>query len=276
MSYKFKPGMIYRMPTHFGPALGLRQGPDGKSFVPDTRDCTAWSVSFLTNRRQLEAMLPEGFEVGREPVVTVEAKYMTNIQWLAGRGYNVLGVSFPAVFKGSEDHVSGNFLLVLWENLFDPIMTGREEIGWSKIYAEIPWPRTHNGETHGCASWMDFKFMDLKVKNLRQLSPAEMTAWQNQQANDGILHYKYIPKTGVWGEADASYPALTPPPLHQVTREVWEGEGTVEFHQAAWEDMPTQFTIVNTFQALEIKEYRGARMVKTIEGDDLRNQRILR
>ena len=55
----------------------------------------------------------------------------------------------------------------------------------------------------------------------------------------------------MWGEADASYPTLTPPPSHQGTREVWEGEGTVEFHQATWEDLPTQFTIVNTFQALE-------------------------
>ncbi|MBA7562671.1 hypothetical protein ES708_04324 [subsurface metagenome] len=275
MSYKFQPGMLYRMPTHFGPALGLRQGPDGRSFAPDTRECTAWSVSFLTNQEQLEKLLPEGMEVRGEPVVTVEAKYMTNIKWLAGRGYNVLGVSFPAVFNGKVDHVAGSFLLVMWESLFDPIMTGREEIGWSKIYAEIPQPRTYNGETHCTANWLGFKFVDLKVNNLRQVSLEEFAASQGKQTDDGILHYKYIPKTGEWGEADVAYATLTPPWLHQVTQEVWEGEGTVEFHQATWEDLPTQVSIVNAFQALEIKEYRGAKMIKTIEGDDIRNQRIL-
>ena len=29
MSYTFKPDCYYRMPTHFGPSLGPRQGIDG-------------------------------------------------------------------------------------------------------------------------------------------------------------------------------------------------------------------------------------------------------
>jgi len=58
-------------------------------------------------------LLPEGFEVEAEPAVTVQASYMTEIEWLAGRGYNTLGVSFPAIFNGKEDHIMGNFLTVL-------------------------------------------------------------------------------------------------------------------------------------------------------------------
>ena len=101
MSYIFLPGKMFRMPTHFGPSLGPRQGPDGRTFdcrnAPTNRQ---HCVSFLTNSEQLEAMIPEGFELVGEPVVTVEATYITEIQWLAGRGYNVLGVTFPAVFQG--------------------------------------------------------------------------------------------------------------------------------------------------------------------------------
>ena len=37
-------------------------------------------------------------------------------RWLAGRGYNVLGVCFPVNFNGEKDHVSGDLLAVLWEN----------------------------------------------------------------------------------------------------------------------------------------------------------------
>ena len=81
MSYAFRPNAMYRMPTHFGPSLGPRQGVDGRRFAcrknPKT---TTVSVSFLTGREQLDRLLPDGFRVGEEPVVTVAASYMTEIE----------------------------------------------------------------------------------------------------------------------------------------------------------------------------------------------------
>jgi hypothetical protein len=94
---------------------------------------------------------------------------------------------------------------------------------------------------------------------------------------DGILHYKYIPRTGEWGQADAAYPVLTPAATpNRVVKEQWQGVGQVTFHHARWEDLPTQYMIVNTFHALEILEYRGASITKTVGAKDLRDQRILR
>ena len=116
----------------------LARDPDGRKFeCVDNPKNTSISVSFLSDAKQLKALLPECFELGGEPVVSVYANYMKEIEWLAGRGYNILGVSFPAVFKGARDHVRGPFLSVLWENLCDPIITGREELGFSKIYCEM-------------------------------------------------------------------------------------------------------------------------------------------
>ena len=141
MPYQFDPDKMYRMPTHFGPRTGPRRGPDGQRFENrDTPRSTSFSVSFLSNPDQLEALLPPGFTLDGEPVVTVSASYMTEIEWLAGRGYNTLGASFPVRFEGEKDRLSGNLLTVLWENLTDPILTGREEIGFSKIYCELPYP----------------------------------------------------------------------------------------------------------------------------------------
>ena len=51
--------------------------------------------------------------------------------------------------------------------------------------------------------------------------------------------------------------------------------GEVNFHKARWEDLPTQFMIVNTLHELEIIEYRGARMENRIGSGDLGDQRIL-
>ena len=277
MPYKFQEGMMYRMPTHFGPAYGPRQGEGGKKFANlDSPKSTSMSVSFLTNREQLEEFLPEGFELGSTPVVTVGASYMTEIEWLAGRGYNTLGVSFPAVFNGKKDHAVGRLLTVLWENLTDPILTGREELGFSKIYCELPEPRTINGQTHCIASWMGFKFLDLKLWNMKKQSLEEVTKSPRRQRNDGTLHYKYMPRTGEWGTPDIKYAVLTPSGnSNSVVKEVWRGEGSVQFHKATWEDLPTQFNIVNAIHGLEIKEYRGASIVKSVGGKDLSDQRIL-
>ena len=149
MPYHFEPNRIYRMPTHFGLSTGPRQGPDGRKFAcKDNPKTTSLTVSFLTNREQLAALLPPRFELAGEPVVTIQASYMTEIEWLAGRGYNVLGVSFPATYCGEQDHVTGSFLTILWENLTDPIITGREELGFAKVYCELPSPRVLHGSWH--------------------------------------------------------------------------------------------------------------------------------
>lgn len=280
MPYSFHPAKMYRMPTHFGPSLGPRQGQEGCKFsCVDNPRMTTISVSFLTRRESLEALLPDGFQLEGEPIVTVAISYITEIEWLAGRGYNTLSVSFPACFNGKQDRAIGNFLPVFWENLTDPILAGREELGFSKIYCDLPEPRVCRGETHCAASWMGFKFMDLRTNHMKQL-PLPI-AQENRPGDDGILrgtlHYKYIPKTGEWGSYDIAYAVLTPEyaPNH-IVKEIWRGEGIVQFHRATWEDLPTQYTIVNAFACMEIKAYQGATLLRTIGGKDVSDQRTLR
>jgi hypothetical protein len=278
MPYEFLPNRMYRMPTHFGPSTGPRQGPDGRKFAcKDNPKTTSLAVSFLTNAEQLKALLPPRFELAGEPVVTVQASYITEIEWLAGRGYNTLGVSFPATFCGEQDQVTGSFLTVLWENLTDPIITGREELGFAKIYCELPTPNVLRGSWHATASWLGFKFLDLEINHLRQLAAEELAAPAPANRSAGQLHYKYMPRTGAWGTADVEYACLTPAEnSNSVVTERWLGDGAVTFQRARWEDMPTQYMIVNTFAELEIKEYRGASVTKSVGGKDLSDQRILR
>ncbi len=281
MPYPLRPGTMYMMPTHFGPMTGPRQGPGGKAgvFSPDQRKTMTVSVRFLTDTGPIESFLPPGFSLDGEPVVEVFASYMTEIAWLAGRGYNVLGVRVPVVFEGKQDRVTGPFLMVLWENLTDPILTGREQLGFSKVYCELPDPVVHDGETHCTASWLGFRFLDLKVRGLQEVdpqAPAPAPEPRDDGTLRGVLHYKYMPRTGAWGEADAAYAVLSPdkgpgaPP-----RAAYRGEGEVAFHKARWEDLPTQYMIVNALQALAIKEYRGAAIEHRIGGGDLIDQRIV-
>ena len=116
MAYTLEKEKMYMMPILFGPMSGPRQGPDGEKFAcEDNPKSMSYSVSFLTNREQLEELLPPGFELAGEPVVTVSQSNMQEIEWLAGRGYNTLGVTFPVTFNGEKDHAMGPFLTVLWD-----------------------------------------------------------------------------------------------------------------------------------------------------------------
>jgi hypothetical protein len=276
MSFQFQPGKFYRMPVVFGPSLGPRQRGSSHTLISrDAPKATVITVRFRTDGEQLEALLPEGFALAADPVVSVRATYLKEIPWLAGRGYNHLGISFPATFKGKRDAVTGDFLTVLWENLCDPILTGREELGYSKIYCELPEPVVHSGTTHCTASWLGFTFMDLRVSGLKAPT-AEEAASLADPRSEGVLHYKYVPRTGKWGTADAAYATLTP--VHDPNREVTEvrvGEGSVQFHEATWEDLPTLYNITNTFHAMQVKEWCGASIVKTVGAKDYSDQRIL-
>jgi hypothetical protein len=280
MAYKLDSKRMYMMPVHFGSMTGPRHDIDGGRFPnKEHPKSTRYSVSFLTNREQLEEMIPEGFEVIGEPVATVFTSHMKEIEWLAGRGYNVLGLNFMVRYNGKKDTAEGPFLTVLWENLTDPILTGREQLGFNKIYCELPDPVVYGGATHLTASWLGFRFLDIKLSNMKEMDPKDYTK-PGPARSDGIvegqMHYKYIPKTGVWGEPDVAYPVISPSGAgsSKITG-MWKGDGTIEFQKARWEDLPTQFRIVNAFAALEIKEYRGAVITQSVGGDDLYGQRIL-
>jgi acetoacetate decarboxylase len=272
MSYQFEAGRIYRMPTHFGPAPGPRQLPPG--VVGDrTRSPRRFSVaaSFLTDAALLERHLPDGFSLAGEPVVTVEFHYMTEIDWLAGRGYTMIHVGWPARFDGMRDRATGRFLAVVWESLADPIITGRDEIGHPKLYAEVDEPRQWDGARICTAGWMGFRFLELSVSDLRA-APIEQTP----ASSDGTLMLKYVPSTGAWGEHDIRQVTLTPAAdLDNTVESRQHGHGAVRFRCAAWADLPTMYHVVNALAELPVIEPRGGRVQHSRGGKPYLDQRVL-
>jgi acetoacetate decarboxylase len=272
MSYRFEANRIYRMPTHFGPAPGPRQLPEG--VVTSSKHSPhrlSVAASFLTEAALLERHLPEGFTLAGEPVVTVEFHYMTAIDWLAGRGYTMINVSWPATFAGRQDHATGPFLAVVWENLADPIITGRGETGYPKLYADIQEPRLSDGVQTCNAGWMGFRFLDLTVSGLQDAIAPSFNA-----PSDGMLMLKYVPRTGAWGEAELQQVTITPVADPDRTTERQQvGIATVRFHAAQWSDLPTMYHIVNALAKLPVIEPRGGSILHSRGGKSLRDQRVL-
>jgi len=274
MPYQFERGRIYRMPTHFGPAPGPRQIP-AEAHADPTRSPhkTLISASFLTEASALERHIPDRFALVNDPVVTVEFHYMTDIDWLAGRGYTMIHVWWPVVFQGERGQTVGRFLAVMWENLADPIITGRGEIGQPKLFAEIRERRLVSGVHHCEASWMGFRFLDLQATEL--VETAIETRPEPQM--EGTLMLKYVPRTGAWGEADVCDVSFTPaltPGLTVVSRK--SASGSVSFHRATWRDLPTMYHVVNALADLPVLASRGASITITRGGKPNLDQQILK
>jgi len=272
MTYDFEPGRTYRMPTHFGPQPGPRQQLDGvaRDWKHSPRTLTV-SASFLTDAARLERHLPEGFALVGEPVVTVDFHYMTGIDWLAGRGYNMIFVSWPAAFTGRREKAIGKFLAVIWENLADPIIAGRDEIGHPKLYAEIEEPRLWDGAQIGVAGWMGFRFLDVTVSELRDATPSPA-----KTPSDGTMMLKYVPRTGTRGETDLQQVTITPAGDPDMTIERQQtGVSAVRFHRASASDLPTMHHVVNALGDLPVIEARGGSLTHSYGSKWSRDQRVL-
>ena len=275
MSYTFKPDRYYRMPTHFGPSLGPRQGIDGRRYanIDTTRDLTI-QATFTAKPSQLEELLPPGFYLREPHTITVTFGYGKDFEWLAGRGYNIFGVSVPATYSGKQETVQGDLQLVLWENMADPIITGRDDLGFAKLYCEIP-EAQWLGDTLICrASWDGCEFASMHLSGLQKVAVEDLP---DAHASEGTLHYKYIPKTSAPGVSDVEYAVLTPANWPNVVIEQTHiaQSAQCQFRHSTWEELPTLVHIVNTLSALTLGDCTAATVTRSHGSKDISDQRIL-
>ncbi|MGW1424588.1 acetoacetate decarboxylase family protein [Bradyrhizobium manausense] len=268
VALQFEPNLRYRMPVVFGPMPGPRQRIGGGRHSDPMGRVHSVSSSFLTDPAALERMLPPGFSLDGEPVVTVDLTYMSELQWLAGRGYNTLGVRFPVRYEGKHERLRGPFLAILWENKADPIITGREELGFAKLFCEIHPPAVLGENRHHTASWEGHRFMEMEISDL---VPASLSV----EPSDGLLHYRYVPRVGVPGQADCSGAVLSPPGGRFELIDHAVGKGRVRFVESTWEQLPTLVHIVNMLAALPVIEDRGAAVTNCRRDLEMKEQRLV-
>lgn len=278
MTFQRNPESRYRMPVVFGPAPGPRQKPDGTMWTAEEsgRMNADWmAVQYLTVADKLEALLPPGFSLRGEPVVTVSCAWFKNLYWLAGRGYGILSMDFPVTYRGKTEVLDGSLCPVIWEGTPDAVLTGRDELGFPKMFADIPEiERNEERATATCsASWLGFRFFDIAL--------TELVYSGTEPGIPGIkggaaMYYKYVPRTSIGGREgpDAAYVTTSAPPPSDLPASAiktapfegyefhrWSAKGQIAWHQALFEQLPTSFHIVNGVANLDVLEMRSAELV---------------
>jgi hypothetical protein len=269
-----------RMPAVFGPTGGPRNLPAHAEYLRYASESVVIVATARTDADALTMLLPPRFRLDGEARLSVGVYEVRNLGWLAGRGYNIVMLTIPVVFEGAETTLAGNFVPVVWEDLTDPIVTGREEIGFPKLYSDIHGPSRIGDGYHCSASWEGFRFFQMEVRGLQ---PAEVAG----PPTAPLLVHRYLPRAFESGaEVDqilahgpnlpGGHRAAPDGRLPEVTLKSGEvGNGSFSFLPARWEDMPTQYHIVNPLAALPLLEFEECIVFERLNQDDVSTTHVV-
>lgn len=275
MGFTPNPDHRYRMPVVFGPAVGPRQRPGGGMWSLEetgTMNAEWMAITYRTDPEKLAALLPPGMSLRGEPLLSVSCAWFKNLYWLAGRGYGILSLDFPVTYQGKTETLDGSFCPVIWEGQPEAILTGRDEMGFPKLFCDMPeiaWDREKG--TASCeTSWFGFKFFDITLTDMvEDDAPPSLPG----SGGGAAMYYKYVPRTNPrkGGGADVAY-VTTPAPRPGEGRpdaisfegydfKRWRANGSFNWHRATFEQLPTTFHIVNTIADLPCLEIVRTEMV---------------
>ena len=247
MAYEFQ-AKSYFQPAHFGPAPVTP--------VLHYGDLTGIYVTYITDKDVLASMLAPGFEPADVPTVTVWAQYCREVSFLAGFGYNIVGVNFSSVWVGKKKTYTGAFSAVLWENDFLPIMIGREHLGAPKLYAGIPDLQiTGDQERRFLCSEKGKTLVEARVTDLIPVPADNLARIDAESKNGNWFCWKYI------SNADQQRPDLSLPTTLRSRSQLdaaWTAKGTHQFFVPKWEEAPLSAHIMAGLNRLKVKEYTGA------------------
>lgn len=293
-----------RMPLGYGPMPGPRQSVQG---IPHdgwdqvaVRTCT---ITFKAPKSQLSGFLPhpcfhidgnDGPEGPDDNLATASVIFteLQNLPWLAGRGYNHCGLYIHDVIcQGADETVQGKYLSVLFENRADPIISGREELGYAKVFASLDVLDDADKDTHSFAAhigWDGAVFGEIDLRGLSEVplggsanidEEGTSSASSSSPGPQGVLHYKYIPRTGCPGEADAAYPTYSPAAAQSdsaVEKVLVAAQASLSFQALGFAELPTLHHVAAKLADIDIREVVDGRAVISRGSTDLRNQRAIR
>lgn len=228
--YQIDQAKYTRMPLGFGPTSSPRQDLAGnpRSMNTDAKYTTAY-MTFRTKKTYLQTLMPSRDlnikSRGGWATATFLVNKLENLAWLGGRGYSYFGLFIHDVVRGnpnapgSETEEKGDVLPVLFENMADPIITGREEIGFSKVFATLDEKRG-DSTYHLTAGWEGTAFCEMKLDDLVPEDDATKTAEPPLYCQEVGGERKYIlapaldmpsSKERIWkaGKAEISFSKLT-------------------------------------------------------------------
>jgi hypothetical protein len=278
------PHMYWRQPIVFGPMPGPRQDWMGRDRALKSTQSTftTASIKFKTSRTLLQNLFPNDRYRFTSPSTVARASFsqttLGGMDWLGGGGYRHIGLYIHGVQYTKEDGtvLKGTYMPILFENLADPIVSGREELGMPKLYTAID-VHQRNESYRLQTSWQGAVWGHFELEGLEDQDPSIDAGTIGGEADDGILVHRYMPKIGkeYKGQAEAEYPVFVPHAAEskvvpsKVTRLQRTTKAKVEIHGLDWDALPTLHHVVSRLGEIPIDEIIDAKVVSGVGVPDV-------
>jgi hypothetical protein len=184
-------------------------------------------LTYRSERRALEGVLPAGLQPAGEPLITFMYRHSRNVDWVPAGQLNAFGATISVTYRGAQDEVSGAYWPFLWEDDAMAVILGREVFGVAKLYADISNPQLREGVWHGRLSEGGRPLIDLSFTEQHQADGAQLEALREQARQARVIGWKHIPSPNM-KSADLSYPTLFQSP-NQIRAAAF-GRGAVHIH----------------------------------------------
>jgi len=277
-----------RTPTVFGPFPGPRQSHTGQKRRNSLTTTLTATITFKALKSQFQNLLPVDSYTFQTPssdphaYASLVSKRLANLDWLAGRGYDLYILYIHGVqYTRPEDGqiFTGSFLPVLFENMADPIISGREELGWPKLFSDLQ--VQHDGASYAMTpSWQGSCFGSFTLDGLEEVMGTpeqELKNWSPPKSagqNDGVLLHRYVPHVGRPGMADADYQVWVDTvedakASATIVARKWVAEkSSFTFNRLDWQRLPTLHHIVARLAELTVVEIVEGVLVEEHGGSD--------
>lgn len=262
--FRLDKNSTYMMPAHFG----------GGAFDPTykaTMQAVLLNMAFETDRAALEQYIPEELEL-LFPEVQISLNQLTEINWLSGGHYNLVGVSSPVRFNGKKDHVDASYPLVMWENQTAPILTGREQTGVPKIFADIENLHILKPYYASSVSYEGNTFLTMNFEAGGEITGRDFERVKSQMKVLDLIGWRFIPKVGAPG-ADLSQFIYFPQWME--VRKAWTGTGTFRWTELTPMQNPRQYHIISALASLPVKKMTRAILAEGEVVIDTLHSRVL-
>jgi hypothetical protein len=279
-----------------------RQDHYGRRRPADDSAFTTWSVRFKSSATYLKTLFPTPqfsfYKPGNVAEATFSCTELRDVKWLGGGGYKFFGLWIHGVQCEKKDgsKIYGSFLAVLFEDLADPIVTGREELGMPKLFCNID-VEDKGAATNIRCSWRGAQFVDITINGPGQdakektnctggingtnetdgHAPPNGPGSAPQPKEQGTLVYRYIPSVGNPGVPDAAYSVFIEKGSETATRKVEKslvGSGSeLNFTAGTWDTLPTLNHIATGFSEIPIYEVVETKVEEGRGVDDVSHAR---
>jgi acetoacetate decarboxylase len=235
-------------------------------------------IKFKTSATLLRNLFPNSKYFFEKPDTVATASYsietLENMAWLGGGGYTLLALYVHGVNYREENGTvrKGVYCPIMLENLTDPILTGREELGVPKMYSDIDITRSDESSFVAKASWRGATWGQFELQNLQKKDASTVPTEAGESG--GLLLHKYIPGTGS-NKPDADYDVLLVNDLEEPAVQSFQtahpADVRFEINKLGWKQLPTLHSVISRLADLPVLEVLEGSLTKTQGVTDLSN-----